>query len=223
MASLWHSDWSEPIADVIIQICYTTALLVIYWVAHTRGFSFDRPLALRARVLSKLATRVQPVDHAPPSYNIYMDYRDRLLNLNILPLMMQYEISDIMFLVKCIKNPSNYFNISEFVLFSSSNTRSSAHLKLKHSIPKNNTLRQFYFNRIPRLWNSLPRFDLDLSIGASYNNSSGTTSFQISIQTISVLIIICVHAVHVQCSQSLYILIIQFCKMHACLLIILCT
>ena len=41
-----------------------------------------------------------------------MDYRDRLLNLNILPLMMQYEISDIMFLVKCIKNPSNYFNIS---------------------------------------------------------------------------------------------------------------
>ena len=39
---------------------------------HTRGFSFDRPLALRARVLSKLATRVQPVDHAPPSYNIYI-------------------------------------------------------------------------------------------------------------------------------------------------------
>ena len=93
-----------------------------------------------------------------------MDYSDRLLNLNILPLMMQYEISDIMFLVKCIKNPSNYFNISDFVLFSSSNTRSSAHLKLKHSIPKNNTLRQFYFNRIPRLWNSLPSFDLDLPI-----------------------------------------------------------
>ena len=39
---------------------------------RTRGFSFDRPLALRARVLSKLATRVQPVDHAPPSYNIYL-------------------------------------------------------------------------------------------------------------------------------------------------------
>ena len=83
-----------------------------------------------------------------------MDYRDRLLNLNILPLMMQYEISDIMFLVKLFQH----------LLFSSSNTRSSAHLKLKHSIPKNNTLRQFYFNRIPRLWNSLPRFDLDLPI-----------------------------------------------------------
>ena len=37
---------------------------------HTRGFSFDRPLRLRPRALSKLATRVQPVDHAPPSYNI---------------------------------------------------------------------------------------------------------------------------------------------------------
>ena len=35
MASLGHSDWSEPIADVIIQICYTTALLVVYWVAHS--------------------------------------------------------------------------------------------------------------------------------------------------------------------------------------------
>ena len=31
MASLGHSDWSEPIAGVIIQICYTTALLVVYW------------------------------------------------------------------------------------------------------------------------------------------------------------------------------------------------
>jgi hypothetical protein len=32
----------------------------------------DRPLRLRPRALSKLATRVQPVDHAPPSYNLYL-------------------------------------------------------------------------------------------------------------------------------------------------------
>ena len=93
-----------------------------------------------------------------------MDYKERLMNLNILPLMMQYEISDIMFLVKCIKKPSNYFNISDFITFSTSNTRSSTYLKLKHSKSKNNTLGQFYFNRIPRLWNSLPCIDLDLSI-----------------------------------------------------------
>ena len=39
---------------------------------HTRGFSFDRPLGLRPRALSKLATRVKPVNHAPPSYNLYI-------------------------------------------------------------------------------------------------------------------------------------------------------
>ena len=66
--------------------------------------------------------------------------------------------------VKCIKKPSNYFNISDFITFSTSNTRSSTYLKLKHSKSKNNTLGQFYFNRIPRLWNSLPCIDLDLSI-----------------------------------------------------------
>ena len=30
MASLWHSDWSEPIADVIIQICYTWTIGIAY-------------------------------------------------------------------------------------------------------------------------------------------------------------------------------------------------
>ena len=57
--------------DVIIQTRYTMALLVVYWL-YTRGFSFDRPLGLRPRALSKLATRVKPVNHAPPSYNLYM-------------------------------------------------------------------------------------------------------------------------------------------------------
>ena len=47
------------------------ALLVVYWL-YTRGFSFDRPLGLRPRALSKLPTRVKPVNHAPPSYNLYI-------------------------------------------------------------------------------------------------------------------------------------------------------
>jgi hypothetical protein len=52
--------------DVIIQTRYTMALLVVYWL-YTRGFSFDRPLGLRP-----IKTGVQPENHAPPSYNLYI-------------------------------------------------------------------------------------------------------------------------------------------------------
>ena len=55
------------------------------------------------------------------------------------------------------------FNILQFVTVSNSNTRSSDKLTLKHTISFSNQQRHFYFNRIPRLWNSLPPIDLDLS------------------------------------------------------------
>ena len=77
---------------------------------------------------------------------------------------MEYEINDIIFFVKCIKQPTKYFNIKEFVSFSTSNTRSSTSLKLRHSVSRNNYLSHFYFNRLPRLWNSLPCIETDLSI-----------------------------------------------------------
>ena len=81
------------------------------------------------------------------------------MNLNILPIMMEYEviINDVIFFVKCIKQPSKYD-------FSSSNTRSSTFLKLRHSVSRNNYLSHLYFNRLPRLWNSLPCIDTELSI-----------------------------------------------------------
>ena len=93
-----------------------------------------------------------------------MNYRDRLLSLNLLPLMMEFEIADIIFLVKSIKYPASYFDITNFIHFSSSNTRSSTYLKLRHSATSKNSQGHFYFNRIPRLWNSLPPFDICLSI-----------------------------------------------------------
>ena len=85
-----------------------------------------------------------------------LGYKERLMNLNLLPLMMYFEIADIIFMVKCIKAPTPYFNISDYVTFCSENTHSSIHLKLKHTKTKTNLLGQFYFNRIPRLWNSIP-------------------------------------------------------------------
>ena len=45
-------------------------------------------------------------------------------------------------------------------------TRSSTHLKLKHVLSRANSARNFYLNRIPRLWNSLPTIYLDQSTGS---------------------------------------------------------
>ena len=46
-----------------------------------------------------------------------LGYKERLMNLNLLPLMMYFEIADIIFMVKCIKPPTPYFNISDYVTF----------------------------------------------------------------------------------------------------------
>ena len=42
-------------------------------------------------------------------------YRSKLKELHILPLMMQFEINDILFFVTCLKNPTESFNILKYV------------------------------------------------------------------------------------------------------------
>ena len=96
--------------------------------------------------------------------NPLLDYRNRLIHLNLLPLMMEFELVDIMFLVKSVKFPSGHFNIHEFVQFCSHPTRAGHSFKLKHLLCRSNYERNFYFNRIPRLWNSLPFLDITLSL-----------------------------------------------------------
>lgn len=91
------------------------------------------------------------------------DYKTRLLSLNILPLMMLYELNDIMFFIKNVKEPSDSFDILKYVTFNSSTTRSSKH-KLAHSRSCCNSQRHFYFTRLIRLWNTLPIIDLNLSL-----------------------------------------------------------
>ena len=84
------------------------------------------------------------------------DYKSRLLSLNMLPLMMQFELSDIMFFIKSLKEPSDSFDILKYVTFCSGRTRSATFLKLKLPSVRTNLERHFYFNRLPRIWNSLP-------------------------------------------------------------------
>ena len=93
-----------------------------------------------------------------------MDYKDRLIDLHLLPLMMEFEISDITFLVKSMKNRSPHFDVFNFLECCHHSTLSSSSFKLRHSLSKNNTQGNFYFNRISRLWNSLPPLDINLSL-----------------------------------------------------------
>ena len=91
------------------------------------------------------------------------DYKTRLLQLNLLPLSMIYEVNDICFFVKSIKQPSSSFNILNYVSFSCNNTRSGSSLKLVQPLVLNNRHKHFYFIRIVRLWNSLPPIDIHTS------------------------------------------------------------
>ena len=99
---------------------------------------------------------------------------------------MIYELNDLCFFVKSIKQPATSFDIRNYVTFSCNNTRSGTHLKLVQPLVLNNRHRHFYiyFNRIARLWNSLPPLDIYTrsynSIVASIKSICGITSLQIS-------------------------------------------
>ena len=78
-------------------------------------------------------------------------YRARLLKLSILPLMYIFELNDLLFFIKSIKNPSPHFDITKWIHLSGGVTRSSSHLKPAHKYIKYNLSCHFYFNRLPCL------------------------------------------------------------------------
>ena len=84
-------------------------------------------------------------------------YKSRL---NLLPLMYIYELNDLMFLIKSLNTPTDYFDIRHYISFNTNSTRSGSHLKLCHPRTVSATHHHFYFNRIVRLWNHLPVINL---------------------------------------------------------------
>jgi len=74
--------------------------------------------------------------------NYTSDYR--LTKLGILPLMCIYEIADIMFFINSVKNPSNKFNVLNYVSFCTGPIRSSTG-KLNHMTAPTNSIMNFYF------------------------------------------------------------------------------
>jgi len=95
------------------------------------------------------------------------DYISRLLKLELLPLMYSFELSDIMFFIKFIRNPTTSFNIHHFVSFSTS-ARSQG-FKLHHNPLTTTKQWHFYFTRICRLCNALPVIDINLPIDTIRN------------------------------------------------------
>ena len=73
-------------------------------------------------------------------------YKSRLVCFQLLPLMMHFELNDIMFLVTSIRNPSTSFNIFQYITFSTSSTRASVNYKLLHHAARTNKTRHFYLH-----------------------------------------------------------------------------
>ena len=95
-----------------------------------------------------------------------MSYRERLIELQLFPLMYYLDLQDVLFLLKCIKYPPDNFDVFSYISFCKSNSRSSSMGKLKYVYKWLSTTRHFYFNRVVRIWNQLPFLDLTLSFNS---------------------------------------------------------
>ena len=88
------------------------------------------------------------------------------MKLHLLPLMMTLELQDVLFFVRSLKQSRlqrSSFNILQYISFSTNPTRSGSQWKLIQPIVKTTRHKNFYFSRLPLLWNSLPPIDLDPS------------------------------------------------------------
>ena len=83
-----------------------------------------------------------------------LDYKGRLTELQLLPLMYYYDLQDLLFLIKCLLSPPDNFDIIITVrTFLYYGTTAG---KLKVNYKHMSTTRHFYFNRVVRLWNAIP-------------------------------------------------------------------
>ena len=96
----------------------------------------------------------------------HSDYKSRLISLQILPLMYRLKLNDLMFFISSLKNPQSHYNTLDYFSFCDHpfGTRSSTHMKLKHSLSSTSLLHHSFFHRLPRLWNPLPQIDTSLSL-----------------------------------------------------------
>ena len=93
----------------------------------------------------------------------FLGYKSRLHSIHLLPLMHWLEFLEVMFLVRCLKNPRHSPDICSLVTFVKSCTRASTTMKLQHNFCHLSTTRHLHFNRIVLLWNAMPPVDISQS------------------------------------------------------------
>ena len=106
----------------------------------------------------KLFERVQRRATKFILHDFQSDYKSRLTNLHLLPLSLWFEYLDLTFLISSLQYSSDHFDIFQFIQFTSNNTRASSAGKLRCTLPHSSTnfIHFFYFNRVVKIWNSLP-------------------------------------------------------------------
>jgi len=98
----------------------------------------------------------------PPYYSPHhIDYKTRLIQLNLLPTSYRREILDIVFFLKCLHRKSCY-NISEYTSFATRDDGSRTRIielntRLHTKRTKLESTAHFYPYRITKIWNSLPQ------------------------------------------------------------------
>lgn len=83
------------------------------------------------------------------------------------PVMYWFELQDITFFVKLLKDPSDNFDIHDYGSFVSSSARYASSNKRKLNYCCLTTSNHFYFNWIVRLWNALPPIEISTSLSIS--------------------------------------------------------
>ena len=82
-----------------------------------------------------------------------MSYQERLIKLDLLPLVYDRELNDLTFFCKCLYGLTD-LNVHSFVSFvQHGRTRQSNSCNLKTPFCKTSTFQASYFNRIVKLWN----------------------------------------------------------------------
>ncbi len=110
------------------------------------------------------------------------------------------QLLDLLFFVKCLKNPSDSSNEFNHVTFHSGSTRSSSNRKLEIKFQRTSTTRHQYFNYISLVWNTFSPIDLSLSftsIKRSLKQNFGIYLLHTLIQTIPAHFVVYVLALDV--------------------------
>ena len=88
------------------------------------------------------------------------DYQSRLIQTQLLPFTYILHLNDVMFFIKNL-NCHDGFNVNNHIKFVTGNTHSALSNKLQQTRSTNIISKNFYFIRLPRIWNTLPIIDLN--------------------------------------------------------------